>query len=307
MTLLHGVIDSPDIPLNVSRSYLQSDANVKKISSYISKKVAEKLESMFKENREDFESKWDELKVFLQYGSLTDEKFYEKIKDFYLLKNTDGKYFTVEEYKNLVSALQTNKDDNVILLYAANVDEQNLYINAAKEKGYDVLLMDGFLDAHAINMLEQKNEKMRFTRVDADVIDKLIEKKDEVTPSKLSDDEQKNLKEYFTKNADEQKFTVMVESLSETDLPVMITQNEFMRRFKDMEKVSGQQGFYGGYEHYNIVVNGNHPLASRILSENDEEKRSKLVQQMIDLALLSQNILTGEKLSEFVKRSFDIL
>lgn len=307
MTLLHGVIDSPDIPLNVSRSYLQSDANVKKISSYISKKVAEKLESMFKENREDFESKWDELKVFLQYGSLTDEKFYEKIKDFYLLKNTDGKYFTVEEYKNLVSALQTNKDDNVILLYAANVDEQNLYINAAKEKGYDVLLMDGFLDAHAINMLEQKNEKMRFTRVDADVIDKLIEKKDEVTPSKLSDDEQKNLKEYFTKNADEQKFTVMVESLSETDLPVMITQNEFMRRFKDMEKVSGQQGFYGGYEHYNIVVNGNHPLASRILYENDEEKRSKLVQQMIDLALLSQNILTGEKLSEFVKRSFDIL
>lgn len=307
MTLLHGVIDSPDIPLNVSRSYLQSDANVKKISTYISKKVAEKLESMFKENREDFESKWDELKVFLQYGSLTDEKFYEKIKDFYLLKNTDGKYFTVEEYKNLVSALQTNKDDNVILLYAANVDEQNLYINAAKEKGYDVLLMDGFLDAHAINMLEQKNEKMRFTRVDADVIDKLIEKKDEVTPSKLSDDEQKNLKEYFTKNADEQKFTVMVESLSETDLPVMITQNEFMRRFKDMEKVSGQQGFYGGYEHYNIVVNGNHPLASRILSENDEEKRSKLVQQMIDLALLSQNILTGEKLSEFVKRSFDIL
>lgn len=307
MTLLHGVIDSPDIPLNVSRSYLQSDANVKKISTYISKKVAEKLESMFKENREDFESKWDELKVFLQYGSLTDEKFYEKIKDFYLLKNTDGKYFTVEEYKNLVSALQTNKDDNVILLYAANVDEQNLYINAAKEKGYDVLLMDGFLDAHAINMLEQKNEKMRFTRVDADVIDKLIEKKDEVTPSKLSDDEQKNLKEYFTKNADEQKFTVMVESLSETDLPVMITQNEFMRRFKDMEKVSGQQGFYGGYEHYNIVVNGNHPLASRILSESDEEKRSKLVQQMIDLALLSQNILTGEKLSEFVKRSFDIL
>lgn len=307
MTLLHGVIDSPDIPLNVSRSYLQSDANVKKISTYISKKVAEKLESMFKENREDFESKWDELKVFLQYGSLTDEKFYEKIKDFYLLKNTDGKYFTVEEYKNLVSALQTNKDDNVILLYAANVDEQNLYINAAKEKGYDVLLMDGFLDAHAINMLEQKNEKMRFTRVDADVIDKLIEKKDEVTPSKLSDDEQKNLKEYFTKNADEQKFTVMVESLSETDLPVMITQNEFMRRFKDMEKVSGQQGFYGGYERYNIVVNGNHPLAGRILSESDEEKRSKLVQQMIDLALLSQNILTGEKLSEFVKRSFDIL
>ena len=307
MTLLHGVIDSPDIPLNVSRSYLQSDSNVKKISTYISKKVAEKLESMFKENREDFEQKWDELKVFLQYGSLTDEKFYDKIKDFYLLKNTEGKYFTIEEYRNLVSALQTNKDDNVIMLYAANMDEQNLYIGAAKEKGYDVLIMDGFLDAHIINMLEQKNEKMRFTRVDADIIDKLIEKKDEATPSKLSDDEQKNLKEYFSKNADEQKFTVMVESLSETDLPVLITQNEFMRRFKDMEKVSGQQGMYGGFEHYNIVVNGNHALSSRILAETDEEKRNKLVQQMIDLALLSQNILTGEKLSEFVKRSYEIL
>lgn len=307
MTLLHGVIDSPDIPLNVSRSYLQSDGNVKKISTYISKKVAEKLESMFKENREDFEQKWDELKVFLQYGTLTDEKFYEKIKDIYLLKNTGGKYYTIEEYRNLVSALQTNKNDEVILLYAANADEQNIYISAAKEKGYDVLLMDGFLDAHMLNMLEQKNEKMRFTRVDADVIEKLIEKEDEVMPSKLSDDQQKNLKEFFTKNADEQKFTVMVENLSETDLPIIITQNEFMRRYKDMEKVSGQQGFYGSFERYNLVVNGNHSLASRVLQEEDEEKRNKLVSQMIDLALLSQNILTGEKLSDFVKRSFDML
>lgn len=307
MTLLHGVIDSPDIPLNVSRSYLQSDGNVKKISTYISKKVAEKLESMFKENREDFEQKWDELKVFLQYGTLTDEKFYEKIKDIYLLKNTDGKYYTIEEYRNLVSALQTNKNDEVILLYAANADEQNIYISAAKEKGYDVLLMDGFLDAHMLNMLEQKNEKMRFTRVDADFIEKLIEKEDEVMPSKLSDDQQKNLKEFFTKNADEQKFTVMVENLSETDLPIIITQNEFMRRYKDMEKVSGQQGFYGSFERYNLVVNGNHSLASRVLQEEDEEKRNKLVSQMIDLALLSQNILTGEKLSDFVKRSFDML
>ena len=307
MTLLHGVIDSPDIPLNVSRSYLQSDANVKKISTYISKKVAEKLETMFKENREDFEKKWDELKVFLQYGSLTDEKFYDKIKDIYLLKNTEGKYYTVEEYKNLVSVLQTDKNDNVIFLYAANADAQNLYISAAKEKGYDVLLMDGFLDAHAIQMLEQKNEKVRFTRVDADVIDKLIEKKEEATPAKLSDDQQKNLKEFFTKNVDDKTFTVMVENLSESDLPVMITQNEFMRRFKDMEKVSGQQGLYGNFDHYNLVVNGNHPLASRVLAEEDDEKRTKLVQQMVDLALLSQNILTGEKLSEFVKRSFEIL
>lgn len=307
MTLLHGVIDSPDIPLNVSRSYLQSDGNVKKISTYISKKVAEKLESMFKENREDFESKWDELKVFLQFGSLTDEKFYGKIKDIFLVKSTEGKYYTLEEYRNLVSALQTDKDENVIFLYAANKDEQHLYIQAAKEKGYDVLLLDGFLDAHVINMLEQKLEKVRFTRVDADTIDKLIQKADDVCPSKLSDDQQKNLKEFFTKNVDEKTYTVMVESMSESDLPVMITQNEFMRRFKDMEKVSGQQSLYGGFEHYNIVVNGNHPLASRVLDEQDEEKRSRLVQQMIDLALLSQNILTGEKLSEFVKRSYEIL
>ncbi|MBR4136590.1 MAG: molecular chaperone HtpG [Bacteroidales bacterium] len=307
MTLLHGVIDSPDIPLNVSRSYLQSDANVKKISTYISKKVAEKLETMFKENREEFEKKWDELKVFLEFGSLTDEKFYEKIKDFYLLKNTDGKYYTIEEYRNMVSALQTDKNENVIFLYAANVDEQHLYINAAKEHGYDVLLMDGFLDTHFINMLEQKIEKTRFTRVDADIVEKLIEKSDEELVSKLSDDQKKTLKEYFDNNIDKQKFTVLVDAMSETDLPVMITQNEFMRRFKDMEKVSGQQSFYGGFEHYNLVVNGNHPLANRLLEETDEAKRGTLVQQMVDLALLSQNILTGEKLSEFVKRSFEMM
>ncbi len=307
MTLLHGVIDSPDIPLNVSRSYLQSDANVKKISTYISKKVAEKLESMFKENREDFEKKWDELKVFMEYGSLTDEKFYDKIKDFYLLKNTEGKYYTFEEYRNMASALQTNKDDQVVFLYASNTDEQHLYVQAAKEHGYDILLMDGFLDTHFINMLEQKMEKTRFTRVDADIVDKLIEKSDEEMVSKLSDDQKKTLKEYFDKNVDAQKFTVMVDAMSETDLPVMITQNEFMRRFKDMEKVSGQQSFYGGFEHYNLVVNGNHPLAAKLMEEPEEDKRNQLIQQMVDLALLSQNILTGEKLSEFVKRSFDMM
>ena len=307
MTLLHGVIDSPDIPLNVSRSYLQSDANVKKISTYISKKVAEKLESMFKENREEFEKKWDELKVFLEFGSLTDEKFYEKIQNFYLLKNTEGKYYTIEEYRNLVTALQTDKNENVIFLYAANMDEQHLYIQTAKEHGYDVLLMDGFLDTHFINMLEQKVEKTRFTRVDADIVEKLIEKNDEELVSKLSDDQKKSLKEYFDQNVDKQKFTVMVDAMSETDLPVMITQNEFMRRFKDMEKVSGQQGIYGGFEHYNLVVNGNHPLANKLLEETDEAKRNTLIQQLVDLALLSQNILTGEKLSEFVKRSFDLI
>lgn len=307
MMLLHGVIDSPDIPLNVSRSYLQSDANVKKISTYISKKVAEKLEDMFKNHREDFEKIWDELKVFIQYGSLTDESFYDKIKDFYLLKNTENKYFAVEEYKNQISALQTNKDGNLVILYAANMDEQHLYIQAAKEKGYDVLLMDGFLDAHFINMLEQKNEKLRFTRVDADVVDKLIEKKDEELPSKLSDTEKNTLKDYFSKNVDDKMLTVMVENLSETDLPILITQNEFMRRFKDMEKVSGKQGFYGDFDHYNLVINGNHPLSSRVLAETDEEKRNQLIKQLVDLALLSQNILTGEKLSDFVKRSYEMM
>ena len=307
MNLLHGVIDSPDIPLNVSRSYLQSDNNVKKISTYVSKKVAEKLEQMFKENREEFEKKWDDLSIFLQYGSLTDEKFYDKIKDFYLLKNTEGKYFTIEEYRNMVSALQTDKNGNIVMLYAANADDQHVYIANAKEKGYDVLLMTGFLDAHFINMLEQKLEKVRFTRVDANVVDKLIEKEDDTHVSKLSEDQQKQLKEYFEKQVNAQLFTPEVDSLSETDLPVMVTQNEFMRRFKDMEKVSGQQGFYGGFDHYNLVINGNHPLATRILDEKDDEKRTQLVQQMIDLAMLSQNILTGEKLSEFVKRSYEML
>ena len=307
MNLLHGVIDSPDIPLNVSRSYLQSDNNVKKISTYISKKVAEKLEQMFKENREEFEKKWDDLSIFLEYGSLTDEKFYDKIKDFYLMKNTEGKYFTIEEYRNMVSALQTDKNGNIVMLYAANADDQHVYIANAKEKGYDVLLMTGFLDTHFINMLEQMLEKVRFTRVDANVIDKLIEKEDDAHVSKLSEDQQKQLKEYFEKQVDAKLFTPEVDSLSETDLPVMVTQNEFMRRFKDMEKVSGQQGFYGGFDHYNLVINGNHPLATRILDEKDDDKRTKLVQQMVDLAMLSQNILTGEKLSEFVKRSYELL
>ena len=307
MNLLHGVIDSPDIPLNVSRSYLQSDNNVKKISTYISKKVAEKLEQMFKENREEFEKKWDDLSIFLEYGSLTDEKFYDKIKDFYLLKNTEGKYFTIEEYRNTVSALQTDKNGNIVMLYAANADDQHVYIANAKEKGYDVLLMTGFLDTHFINMLEQKLEKVRFTRVDANVVDKLIEKEEDAHVSKLSEDQQKQLKELFEKQVDAKLFTPEVDSLSETDLPVMVTQNEFMRRFKDMEKVSGQQGFYGGFDHYNLVINGNHPLATRILDEKDEAKRTQLVQQMVDLAMLSQNILTGEKLSEFVKRSYELL
>jgi len=306
MQLLHGVIDSPDIPLNVSRSYLQSDAAVKKISTHITKKVADKLEEMFKNDREDFEKKWDDIKVFIQYGAVTDDKFYDRAKSFYLLKNIDGKYFTFDEYKTHVEALQKDKEGNLIYLYAADVDSQHVYINAAKERGYDVLCFDGFLDTHFINMLEQKLEKTRFTRVDADVIDKLIEK-EAVQVSKLSEEETKKLKELFDNSVEKEKFTVIVESLSETDLPIMITRNEFMRRYQDMEKLSGQKSFYGAFEHYNLVVNGNHELANHLLHETDTEKQTTLTKQLIDLALLSQNLLTGEKLSEFVKRSVVLL
>ena len=306
MMLLHGVIDSPDIPLNVSRSYLQSDANVKKISSHITKKVADKLEEMFKNDREDFEKKWDDLKVFIEYGCLTDEKFYDRAKSFILFKNVDGKYFTMDEYRTHIETLQKDKNDVVVYLYAHDTATQHVYIQSAKERGYDVLLMDGFLDTHFINLLEPKIEKCRFARVDADVMEKLIEK-DEVMPAKLSEDEQKTLKETFEKCADKEMFTVMVSNLSESELPIMITQNEFMRRFKDMQKLSGQQGFYGDFNHYNLVVNGNHPLAAKILAEQDEAAKEQMTHQLIDLALLSQNLLTGEKLSEFVKRSVEMM
>ena len=306
MMLLHGVIDSPDIPLNVSRSYLQSDANVKKISSHITKKVADKLEEMFKNNREDFEKKWDDLKVFIEYGCITDEKFYERAKNFILFKNVDGKYFTMDEYRTHIETLQKDKNDVVVYLYAHDTATQHVYIQSAKERGYDVLLMDGFLDTHFINLLEPKIEKCRFARVDADVMEKLIEK-DEVMPAKLSEDEQKTLKETFEKNADKEMFTVMVSNLSESELPIMITQNEFMRRFKDMQKLSGQPGFYGDFNHYNLVVNGNHPLAAKIIAEQDEATKDQMTQQLIDLALLSQNLLTGEKLSQFVKRSVEMM
>jgi len=306
MQLLHGVIDSPDIPLNVSRSYLQSDAAVKKISTHITKKVADKLEEMFKNNREDFEQKWDDIKVFIQYGAVTDEKFYDRAKSFYLFKNIENKYFTLDEYQTHIEALQKDKEENLIYLYTSDVDTQHVYIQAAKERGYDILLFDGFLDTHFINMLEQKLERARFTRVDADIIDKLIQK-DEVQVSKLSEEETKKLKELFDKSVEKEKFTVQVESLSENDLPIILTKNEFMRRYQDMEKLSGQKSFYGAFDHYNLVVNGNHELAAQLLHEPDSEKQTTLTKQLIDLALLSQNLLTGEKLSEFVKRSVGLL
>lgn len=306
MQLLHGVIDSPDIPLNVSRSFLQSDASVKKISAHISKKVSDKLEEMFKNDREDFEKKWEDIKIFIQYGSITDEKFWDRAKSFFLLKNVEGKYFTLDEYKTYIETLQKDKNETLVYLYAADAEKQHIYIQSAQERGYDVLLMDSILDAHFINMLEQKLEKSKFARVDADVIDKLIEKEDSLI-SKLSEEERKNLSEIFENSVEKEKFTVVVESLNDTDLPVMIMQNEFMRRFQDMERLSGQNGMYGRFEHYNLVVNDNNELIVNLLKEEDAEKKSQMTQQLVDLALLSQNMLTGEKLSQFVRRSLDFI
>lgn len=306
MQLLHGVIDSPDIPLNVSRSFLQSDASVKKISAHISKKVSDKLEEMFKNDREDFEKKWEDIKIFIQYGSITDEKFWDRAKSFFLLKNVEGKYFTLDEYKTYIETLQKDKNETLVYLYAADAEKQHIYIQSAQERGYDVLLMDSILDAHFINMLEQKLEKSKFARVDADVIDKLIEKEDSLI-SKLSEEERKKLSEIFENSVEKEKFTVVVESLSDTDLPVMIMQNEFMRRFQDMERLSGQNGMYGRFEHYNLVVNDNNEVIVNLLKEEDAEKKSQMTQQLVDLALLSQNMLTGEKLSQFVRRSLDFI
>ena len=306
MMLLHGVIDSPDIPLNVSRSYLQSDQQVKKISGHITKKVADKLEEMFKENREDFEKKWDDIKVFIEYGAISDEKFFERVKTFFLLKNVEGKYFTFDEYREKIEVLQKDKNENIVHIYSSDLDPQHVFIQNAKERSYDVLLMDGFLDTHFINMLEQKLEKVRFIRVDANVVDKLIEKEQE-SISKLSEEESEKLKGLFTDKVEKTKFNVLIENLSEEEFPVMITRNEFMRRFQDMEKLSGQKSFYSQFDQYNLIVNGNHEIVNKILAETDAEKQSKLVEQMIDLALLSQNLLTGEKLSSFLKRSISLI
>ncbi len=307
LMLLHGVLDSPDIPLNVSRSYLQSDTNVKKISSHITKKVADKLEEIFKTNREDFEKKWDDIKVFIEYGMISDEKFYERAEKFCLFKNTDGKYFTFEEYKKHIADTQTDKNKQLVYLYANNAEEQYGYIEAAKERGYDVLLMDGVLDNHFINAIEHKFEKTVFTRVDADVIDKLIQKEDAL-PSKLSQEEQDKLKPIIENSISKDKFSLVFESLSETDQPVIITQPEYMRRMKDMSAMGGGMSYMGELpDHYNMVINTNHPVMGKILNETDESLRTNLIKQVTDLALLSQSMLKGEDLTNFIKRSVDII
>jgi molecular chaperone HtpG len=372
LTLLHGVIDSPDIPLNVSRSYLQSDSNVKKISSHITKKVADRLSDIFKNNREEYEKKWDNLKLFIEYGMITEEKFYDKASKFALFKNTDDKYFTFEEYENLIKENQTDRNKSLIYLYSTNKTDQFSYIEKAKNKGYDVLLMDGQLDVHLINHLESKFKDSHFVRVDSDVIDKIIHKEDS-RPSKLSDGQQEDLKSVFNiRVKSKEMYNVVIEALDENETPVIITQSEFMRRMKEMSQSGGGMNFYGDLpDSYNLVVNPNNNLIVSISEELQKEKASELaasdlerkrlkeeiafieqehkskkadeisqiekddleklrselsvadssrkdileafgsgnkkVKQLIDLALLSNNLLKGEDLSTFVKRSVELL
>jgi molecular chaperone HtpG len=374
LTLLHGVLDSPDIPLNVSRSYLQSDSNVKKISNHITKKVADRLEEIFKNDREQFEKKWDDLKVFIEYGMLTEEKFYEKAEKYFLFKSTDGKYFTMEEYEKLVKENQTDKDKSLIYLYSTDTEKQFTFIENAKAKGYDVLVMDGQLDSHFINHIEQKMTGTRFMRVDSDVVDNMI-KKEDTEESKISEEEKSQLSQMFEKQLPTfATFTVSFENLQEDADPVMVTQSEFMRRMKDMAAMGGGGGmnFYGDLpDSYNLVLNANHRLVEKIIEQKDkkigtkvsklldevkpfEEEKStlekakegkkeeeinqsekdnltdvdkkieeinnkkkeilnkygaenKYVKQLIDLALLANNLLKGEDLTKFVKRSVDLI
>ena len=307
LTLLHGVIDSPDIPLNVSRSYLQADGNVKKISKYITKKVGDKLASMFKNDREDFEKKWNEIKVFIEYGMLTEEKFFEKAKDFSLYKNTNEIHSTLTELVDRVKNNQTNKDGKIIILYTHNKDEQDSFINSANEKNYEVIELDGPLVSHIISKLESDNNNIQFARVDSDTIDKLIEK-DDVTPSLMSEEEEKNLKEIIEKKIDDKMFNVKIESLSTSDSPFVITQSEFMRRMKEQQKLSGGMNMFGDLpESYNLIVNSNHSISNKILNETDKKTQSKLIDQVLDLALLSQGLLKGKSLTEFISRSVSMI
>ncbi len=308
LTLLQGVIDSPDIPLNVSRSYLQADHEVKKISGYISKKVGDKLQELFNKDRKDLESKWDDIKLFMEYGSLSDEKFGDKIDQFSLFKNTEGKYFTLEEYKEKVKANQENKDKKTVFLYANDKIEQHAFIEAANDRGYDVLIMNGPLTSHYIQKLEQKNADITFARVDADTLSKLIEKDEEI-PSKLNKDQEDKLQELVTSTINDQKFTVQVASLNESEAPMIITQSEFMRRLKEQQLVGGGgMTMFGEMpESYTLIVNSNNPLIVTIADTKTEAKRQKLTKQAIDLALLSQGMLKGSELTTFIKRSLELI
>lgn len=306
---MHGVIDSPDIPLNVSRSYLQSDPNVKKINAHITKKVADKLQELFNNSREDFEGKWDQIELFVKFGMISDDKFYDRAKNFALLKNTDGKHFTLEEYKEHIKANQTDKNEQMVVLYATNTDDQDAFIQAAKGRGYDVVVLNNLLDNHFINQLEGKLEKTSFKRVDADTLNNLIEK-DETPESVLSKEDEDKVRNIFTDSISDAHVSVVTKALSPEEQPVLITKPEWMRRMKDMAAVSGGGGGAFGFgnlpDQLNLVVNTNHPIISKLLSAEAEEQ-TRLTTQLYDLALLSQNLLRGQKLTEFIKRSVGLM
>ena len=304
LTMLHGVIDSPDIPLNVSRSFLQNDQNVKKISGYITKKVAEKLEELFKKDRAEYEKKWDDISVFIEYGMIADPKFFERAEKFMLFKDTEGVYYTLEEYKKKIEENQKNKDNRLVYLYATNTDEQYSNIENAKSKGYNVLLLDGILDSHFISTFEQKYGDCSFARVDSASIDKLIEKEEESKESKLNDEQKESIKKAFENVIDKTSFNVEFSNLSETDAPVEITQNEFMRRMKEMSAMNGMSMWGGMPDSYTLMLNANSPVIAGLVDKNEEEQNNT-IKQLYDLARLSKNLLKGKDLNEFVKRSFN--
>lgn len=307
LMLLHGVIDSPDIPLNVSRSFLQADGNVKKINSYITKKVADKLAELFKSDREGYQNKWGDIGLFVKYGMVTDEKFYEKAHKFALLENTNNEYFTLEEYKTKVEPLQKDKDEQLVYLYATEPDKQNFHIQAATKKGYDVLLMNSPIDTHFVGFMEQKLEKTALKRVDSDIIDNLIKKEDAVAHA-LTEDETKQVTEIFNKAIGKENMTVAVESISSDQLPVTVTMDEMTRRMREMAQMNPNMAMFGAMpESYKVGVNGNHELVSRILKAESEDDRVRIARHAYDLALLSQDMLKGEELTNFLNRSVTMM
>tara|TARA_B100000586_G_scaffold77002_1_gene54093 strand:- start:1725 stop:3593 length:1869 start_codon:yes stop_codon:yes gene_type:complete len=305
LALLKGVIDSPDIPLNISRSYLQSDSSVKKITNYITRKVADKLNSIFKNDRKSLEDKWNDIKVVIEYGMLTEDKFYDKAEEFNLFPTVDEKYLTYSELEKKIKKNQTDKEGNLIILYAQNKDEQHSYINNAKDKGYEVLILDSPIISHLIQKFESKKEKIKFTRVDSDSLENIINK-EENKISKLSDEEKEKLKPMIEESVSEEKYTVQLEPMDSNSLPFMLAQPEFMRRMKEMQQTGG--GAMGSFpEMYTLIVNTNHELVGKILNTRTENKRKRLIKQSIDLAKLSQSTLKGEELTEFIKRSIDLI
>jgi molecular chaperone HtpG len=307
LMLLHGVIDSPDIPLNVSRSFLQADSNVKKINTYITKKVADKLSELYKKDRKAYEDKWQDIGLFVKYGMITDEKFYEKAKEFFLFINAKKEFYTLDEYQEKVKTLQTDKDGSLVYLYTTDPGKQDGFIQSASARSYDVLLMDSPLDNHLISLLEQKLEKTQVKRVDSGTIDTLINKGEEIA-SVLTEEQSTAVKTVFEKTIQKPGMNVSVEGLSPDELPVTVTMDEFMRRMKDMAAMGGGMSFYGSMpDNYKVTVNGNHPLINKIVSTENEEEKSRMAKQLFDLAMLSQGMLTGADLTDFVKRSVSMI